>query len=121
MLNGMDPVHTTIEEFATDGYTHIQCYCPRCRAMRLRPISWLPRISMGLTNSAGFSAAYAWGVQEGEYSTSTPKLSNVALSPWRSQLATLGTGTLASRFHGVHRFHRSQWRPALRSIARRSR
>src|SRR5262245_9245106 len=49
MLNGMDPVHTTIEEFATDGYTHIQCYCQRCRVMRLRAISYLPRISMGLT------------------------------------------------------------------------
>ena len=23
--------------------------CPRCRAIRLRPISWLPRISLGLT------------------------------------------------------------------------
>ena len=24
-------------------------FCPRCRMTRLRPISWLPRISMGLT------------------------------------------------------------------------
>ena len=45
----MDPLHTTIEEFAADGYTHVECYCPRCRMTRLRPISWLPRISMGLT------------------------------------------------------------------------
>jgi hypothetical protein len=39
----------TIEEFAKDGYTHIESSCPRCRVIRLRPIEWLPRISMGLT------------------------------------------------------------------------
>jgi hypothetical protein len=42
-------MNATIEDFATDGYTHIECYCPRCRAIRLRPINYLPRISMGLT------------------------------------------------------------------------
>ncbi len=46
---GMDPLHATIEEFAAVGYTHVECYYPRCRVMRLRPISWLPRISLGLT------------------------------------------------------------------------
>src|SRR5262245_4026927 len=45
----IDPLHATIEEFAADGYTHIKCYCPRCRIIRLRPISYLPRISLGLT------------------------------------------------------------------------
>ena len=45
----MDPLQATIEEFATEGFTHIECHCPRCRMIRLRPISWLPRISMGLT------------------------------------------------------------------------
>ena len=40
---------TTIEEFAAEGYTHIECFCPRCRVIRLRLMSWLPRISMGLT------------------------------------------------------------------------
>ena len=40
----MDPLHATIEEFAADGFTHVEC-----RVIRLRPISWLPRISMGLT------------------------------------------------------------------------
>ena len=44
----MDPLRATIEEFAAEGYTHIECYCPRCRMTRLRPISWLPRISLGL-------------------------------------------------------------------------
>src|SRR5262245_54519840 len=43
------PLHATIEEFAADGYTHVECYCPRCRMIRLRPFSWLPRISLGLT------------------------------------------------------------------------
>ena len=42
-----DPLHATLEEFAAEGYTHIEC--PRCRVIRLRPMSWLPRISMGLT------------------------------------------------------------------------
>jgi hypothetical protein len=37
----MDPLHATIEEFAADG--------SRCRMIRLRPISALPKISMGLT------------------------------------------------------------------------
>jgi hypothetical protein len=45
----MNPLHATIEEFAAEGFTHVQCYCPRCRTIRLRPISWLPRISLGLT------------------------------------------------------------------------
>jgi hypothetical protein len=34
---------------AAEGYTHIECSCPRCRMIRLRPMDWLPRISMGLT------------------------------------------------------------------------
>jgi hypothetical protein len=37
----MDPLHATIEEFAAEGFTHIECHCPRCRMTRLRPISWL--------------------------------------------------------------------------------
>ena len=24
-------LHATIEEFAADGYTHVECFCPRCR------------------------------------------------------------------------------------------
>jgi hypothetical protein len=45
----MDPLHATIEEFAADGYSHVECFCPRCRVIRLRPVVWLPKISMGLT------------------------------------------------------------------------
>jgi phage FluMu protein Com len=45
----MNPLHATIEEFAAERYTHIECFCPRCRVIRLRPISDLPKISMGLT------------------------------------------------------------------------
>ena len=45
----MDLSHATIEKFAAEGFTHVECYCPRCRMIRLRLISWLPRISMGLT------------------------------------------------------------------------
>jgi hypothetical protein len=29
------PLHATIEEFATEGFTHVECYCPRCRMIRL--------------------------------------------------------------------------------------
>ena len=47
---------------AADGYTHVECYCPRCRMTRLRPISWLPRISMGL-NIAQLSTAALCEVQ----------------------------------------------------------
>ena len=50
MFRVMDP-DATIEEFAAEGYTHIAfaCHCARCRVTRMRPIKWLPRISMGLT------------------------------------------------------------------------
>ena len=46
------PLHATIEEFAAEGYTHVECFCPRCRVIRLKPMSWLPKISMGLTLDA---------------------------------------------------------------------
>src|SRR5262245_21010136 len=42
----IDPLNATVDEFVAEGFTHIQCYCPRCRTTRLRPISWLPRISL---------------------------------------------------------------------------
>jgi hypothetical protein len=45
----MDSLHATIEEFAADGFTHVEWFCPRCRVTRQRPFGWLPRISMGLT------------------------------------------------------------------------
>jgi hypothetical protein len=48
----MDALRATIEEFGAEGYRHIQCSCPRCGAIRLRPLSWLPKISMGLTLAA---------------------------------------------------------------------
>jgi hypothetical protein len=32
-------LHATIEEFAAEGFTHVECYCPRCRVIRLRPAS----------------------------------------------------------------------------------
>jgi hypothetical protein len=27
----MDSLHATIEDFAAEGYTHVECFCPRCR------------------------------------------------------------------------------------------
>ena len=45
----MDPLHATLEEFAAEGYTHVEANCPRCRVIRLRAIDQLPKISMGLT------------------------------------------------------------------------
>src|SRR5262245_65887937 len=58
----IDPLNATVDEFVAEGFTHIQCYCPRCRTTRLRPISCLPRISLGLTIAA-FSAATLRGVR----------------------------------------------------------
>ena len=37
----MDPLHATIEEFAADGYTHVECFRPCCRVIRLLLVSWL--------------------------------------------------------------------------------
>ena len=45
----MHPLHATIEEFVAESYTYVECFCPRCRMVRLLLMSWLPRISMGLT------------------------------------------------------------------------
>ena len=36
----MDPLRAILEEFAVDGFAHIESYCPRCRITRFRPISW---------------------------------------------------------------------------------
>ena len=44
----MDPLQATIEEFAAEDFTHIECFCPRCRMTRLRPISWLPEFRWDL-------------------------------------------------------------------------
>ena len=43
---GLDgPPHATIiEEFAVEGYSHVEANRPRCRVIRLRPIDGLPRI-----------------------------------------------------------------------------
>jgi hypothetical protein len=45
----MDPLNATLEEFGAEDYTHVSCHWPRCRMTRMRPKSWLPKISMGLT------------------------------------------------------------------------
>jgi hypothetical protein len=37
----VDPLHSTIEEFAAEGYKHIEC-CPRWRVIQLRVMSSLP-------------------------------------------------------------------------------
>ena len=65
-----EPLHATIEEFAADGSTHIEFFCPRCRMIRLRPLSWLPRISMGLT-IAHFHVASMCGVRRSGYTWSS--------------------------------------------------
>jgi hypothetical protein len=59
-----DQLHATIEEFAAEGYTHVECFCPRCRVTQVRTMSWLPKISMGLTlaqPSVAFDALSAAG------------------------------------------------------------
>src|SRR5262245_40971674 len=74
-----DLLHTTIEEFAADGFTHIECYCPRCREIRLRPISYLPRISRGLT-IAQLSTAPVCGVRRTGSFSQTVSASRYVLS-----------------------------------------
>jgi ribosomal protein S27AE len=44
-----EALHATLEEFAGEGFTHVKCFCPRCRVTRQRPFGWLPRIALGLT------------------------------------------------------------------------
>jgi hypothetical protein len=46
----MDPLHATIEDFAAEGYTHVEANCPHCRVIRLRPIDGFPKISTGLAS-----------------------------------------------------------------------
>jgi hypothetical protein len=45
----MDPLHATLEELVAEGYTNVSCQCLRCRMTRVRPMTWLPKSSMGLT------------------------------------------------------------------------
>jgi hypothetical protein len=47
-LTCMNPLHATIGEFAAKSFTHIECFCPLCRMIWLRPRICLPKISMGL-------------------------------------------------------------------------
>jgi hypothetical protein len=35
----MESLNATIEEFAAAGYTHVECYCPRCRNDEVEAIS----------------------------------------------------------------------------------
>ena len=53
MLWLMDPLHATIEEFAAEGYTHVECFCRRCRVIKMRPMDWLARISLGTERCGG--------------------------------------------------------------------
>src|SRR5262245_61732496 len=49
--SGMDPLHATIEEFAAEGFTHVQCYCPRCR-VELRLNAALPTNPTAIANAS---------------------------------------------------------------------
>ena len=35
----MNPLHAAIEEFAADGYTHVEANCPRCVFTMCQPPS----------------------------------------------------------------------------------
>jgi hypothetical protein len=93
----MDPLHATIEEFAADGYSHVQCYCPRCRAMRLRPISWLPRISLGLTIAALSTAALCRVRWAGSLAQALAIGGCVGEASWAARVTKVG---MAARFGG---------------------
>src|SRR5262245_25206952 len=54
-------LHTTIEDFAADGYTHIECHCPRCRAIRLRAALLIQCVHVSIPSSRGKrQSLYAW-------------------------------------------------------------
>jgi hypothetical protein len=39
----MDPLHATIEEFAAEGFTHVESYCPRCRMITSEALARVTR------------------------------------------------------------------------------
>ncbi len=49
---GMEPLHASIEDFAAEGFTHIECHCPRCRVTRLRPSIGF-RVGSAVRSAAG--------------------------------------------------------------------
>jgi hypothetical protein len=62
MLNGMDSLHATIEEFAAEGFTHVECYCPRCSMQAKADQLASPNLD-GTYHRASFSAAALCGVR----------------------------------------------------------
>ena len=64
----MDPLHATIEEFAADGYTHVECTRPRQQILNPLPAtlrwhhamdgtSWTPQRSEGLPRNLHLHSA----------------------------------------------------------------
>ena len=56
----MNPLHAAIEEFAVEGFTHVECCCPRCRVMRLRADQLAPSHPSFQHGSAVLSAAVSF-------------------------------------------------------------
>jgi hypothetical protein len=86
----MNPLHATIEDFAADGCTHVECFCPRCRMTRLRPVS-CPRISMISVLSLLCLCLVSWTAAAQETDQHQP----TAMAPQGAQLTfqTLDGGT----------------------------
>ena len=59
----MDPLHATIEEFAAEGYTHVECHCPRCRVIQIEANQLASAYFDGSDHRAAFSAATLCGVR----------------------------------------------------------
>jgi len=107
------PLHATIEEFAAEGYTHVECFCPRCRIIRMRPMGWLPRISMGSLSRSSqrdFAALSAGGALQ-----FNPAVAGASASYWRPRTiaaskpkariaATPTNRSLTSGYMGVLQF-----------------
>src|SRR5512143_602691 len=51
----MTPLHATIEEFAAEGYTHIEANCPRCHVIRLKADSRKGRRQMRIIKTVGLA------------------------------------------------------------------
>jgi len=56
----VDPLHATIEEFAAEGYTHVECFCPRCRVIYASDEPASENLDGTHARCAGSSASMRW-------------------------------------------------------------
>ena len=87
----MDPLHATMEEFAADGYTHVECFGPRCR-MKTEADKLASSNLDGTYHRAAFSTATLCGAHYRGYMIEGEKERRgwlVHVSPERPELPIL--------------------------------